>query len=379
MSEPTVQMNKQLFDHNKELLEMVYEESSAQITTLAKMVTGVILGAHAQLWMIAIWLHFDVLLLSQVKTFNRFLSNKDVDVRKYFHPFVLAMHASLGYEIAYIVLDCTKAGSKCRALVAGLVYHQTVLPIAWKTYKGSKGHLRGIKQRELLEELPPCFANYTHVVVLGDGEFSNKSVISLLLEREWDFVLRFQNSYLIQTEDSEEWLSAAQLYQRGGLKAGMVLHWENVTYTQTHLIEELTFTAQWDEGHCDPLCLISTLPITEMPHLVYEMRYFIETLFGNHKSRGFQLERTHLTDPDKIDRLFLVLAIATCMVLGLGTHVIVIQETHSVDRSERRDLSLFQLGHRYFIRLLALNRLSEFKMYFRWDFKLPPPGFQPAT
>jgi len=111
---------------------------------------------------------------------------------------------------------------------------------------------------------------------------------------------------------------------------------------------------------------------------VYEMRYWIETLFGNQKSRGFQLARTHLTNPDKIDRLFLALAIATCMVLGLATHVVIIGETHSVDRSDRRDLSLFQLGYRYFLILLARNRLSEFKMYFRWDFKLPPPSFQPS-
>ena len=38
------------------------------------------------------------------------------------------------------------------------------------------------------------------------------------------------------------------------------------------------------------------------------MRYWIETLFGNHKSRGFQLARTYLTNPEHIDRLILAIA-----------------------------------------------------------------------
>jgi hypothetical protein len=112
------------------------------------------------------------------------------------------------------------------------------------------------------------------------------------------------------------------------------------------------------------------------------MRYWIETLFGNHKSRGFQLARTHLTDPEHIDRLILAIAIATCFTLGLGTHLIISKQTHQVDRTDRRDLSLFRVpsgrGFRWLFRLLALNRLHECKFIFCWDFKLPPAGFPKA-
>ena len=85
-----------------------------------------------------------------------------------------------------------------------------------------------------------------------------------------------------------------------------------------------------------------------------------------------------MTEPAHIDRLFLMLAIATCIMLGLGTHLFIIGQSKLVDRSDRRDLSLFQLGYRYLLRLVALDRLHDFKMFFRWDFTLPPPGFQKA-
>ena len=108
------------------------------------------------------------------------------------------------------------------------------------------------------------------------------------------------------------------------------------------------------------------------------MRFWIEALFGQQKSRGFALNRTRMTAPEHIDRLLLALAIASCLTLGLDTHLVIIEQTKRVDRSDRRDLSLFQLGWRYLFRLLALNRLSEFKMRFSWQFQLPPPGYQRA-
>jgi hypothetical protein len=85
-----------------------------------------------------------------------------------------------------------------------------------------------------------------------------------------------------------------------------------------------------------------------------------------------------MTTPAHLDRLILGLAMATCLALGLGTHLIVINQADQVDRADWRDLSLFQLGWRWLYRLLAFNRLHELKIVFRWDFILPPAGFQLA-
>jgi len=66
------------------------------------------------------------------------------------------------------------------------------------------------------------------------------------------------------------------------------------------------------------------------------------------------------------------------MALGLGTQLVLTHKTARVDRADRRDLSLFQIGWRWLHRLLALDRLQEFKMLFAWHFTLPKPGFRPA-
>ena len=51
---------------------------------------------------------------------------------------------------------------------------------------------------------------------------------------------------------------------------------------------------------------------------LYQKRWEIETLFGCLKSRGFNLEDTHMTAPEKIEKLLFVLAIAFCWSYKIG-------------------------------------------------------------
>jgi hypothetical protein len=57
----------------------------------------------------------------------------------------------------------------------------------------------------------------------------------------------------------------------------------------------------------------------EKPQEEYQKRWGIETLFGALKSRGFKLEDTHVQDPERLNRLLALLALAfTCaFVVGL--------------------------------------------------------------
>lgn len=371
--------NNQLLERIKRLLCQLYgSPTDSQIETLAMLVTGLFLGRHVQLWQIAVWVPIPIQLLSLVRRFERFVADERIDVAGYFAPFVWAMVECLGNETAYLIWDCTQAGPKCRVLFIGLAYHGTVLPMVWQTIKGNKGHVKGRCQKQLLQQVYPYFKHHRQVIVLGDAEFSNEPVISWLKMVQWSFVFRFQHSYRLQLESAGVWHSAQAITEQHQLQAGQTRHWTQVGFTEAHQISDLTLTIHWGAEHDEPLYLISNLPVDAAPHLLYEFRFWVETLFGHQKSRGFQLARTQMTQPDHIDRLVLALAIATCIALGLGTELIVSQRTHLVDRSDRRDLSLFQLGWRWLFRLLALEQLEGLEIAFRWDFTLPKSGFQPT-
>jgi hypothetical protein len=371
--------NRQLFLQVRDLLHHVHEEPENHLlVTLALMVSGLFLGRNVQFWELALWMPLPIQLTSAVRRFERFVADPAVDVVALFEPFVLAMQASLGAETAYLILDCTQAGQHCRTLLAALAYHETVLPLGWHSIRGKKGHVTGEFQKTLLLRLYPYLQRHPRVVVLGDAEYSNAPVMTWLRSVGWDFVLHIRTNCLVRTPDDPAWQPVQELCEISQLQPGQVKHWERVCFTQEHRLVDLTLSIYWGTGEDEPLCLIANVPASQQPHLLYERRFWIETLFGSYKSRGFGLARTHLTDPEHIDRLVLAIAIATCITLGLGTQLVLDHKTHLVDRSDRRDLSLFQIGWRWLYRLLALNRLSELKLRFSWAFKLPAPGFQPA-
>jgi len=370
--------------HIRDLLHVLHgEPENSLLVTLALLITGLILGHNVQFWALAVWMpaEHSTAQCGVVRRFERFVANPDVKVAVLLEPFVLAMQASLSSETAYLILDCTQVGRQCRMLMAALAYHETVLPLGWQSIRGQKSHVTGAFQTALLERLQPYLRAYRHVFVLGvgDAEYCNEPVITWVRQQPWDFVGHVRESCVVRTPDDPAWQPIAELVDTSELQAGQVRHWEQVGFTQEHRLTGLTLTIQWGQGEAEPLCLISNLPAAHQPHLVYERRFWIETLFGSCKSRAFGLARTHLTDPEHIDRLILAIAIATCMTLGLGTHLVLTKQTAQVDRSDRRDLSLFQIGWRWLHRLLALDRLQEFKMVFSWRFTLPKPGFRPAT
>ena len=57
-------------------------------------------------------------------------------------------------------------------------------------------------------------------------------------------------------------------------------------------------------------------------HTGIEQRWAAETAFGMLKSKGFDLETTHLRDPERILRLLSVLVIAMLWGLRVGEHPI---------------------------------------------------------
>src|SRR5665811_692832 len=69
-----------------------------------------------------------------------------------------------------------------------------------------------------------------------------------------------------------------------------------------------------------------------------------QTMFGNLKTKGFALEATHLTDPDKLCTLLALLAFAVALTVKTG---VAMAHLHPipVKNHGRRARSLFALGH----------------------------------
>jgi len=78
----------------------------------------------------------------------------------------------------------------------------------------------------------------------------------------------------------------------------------------------------------------------------------IETFFADQKSRGFQIDKSHLRDPKRLGRLLIASCLAYLWIVYLGVCAMQDDWMRVLHRQDRCDLSLFRLGLRLLARCL---------------------------
>ena len=95
----------------------------------------------------------------------------------------------------------------------------------------------------------------------------------------------------------------------------------------------------------DPFLILATWNLDPTSaSALYRTRWEIETLFAALKSRGYDLEATHLTKPDRIQRLIGLLALTFAWTHLIGEHRAGREGPPPKKRHGRRSKSLFRYG-----------------------------------
>ena len=115
--------------------------------------------------------------------------------------------------------------------------------------------------------------------------------------------------------------------------------------------------AHWKAGEKEPWLLATNLPSRRDTLRAYKRRPWIEEMFGDMKAHGFDLESTHLRHFLRLSRLTLAVALLYVWLVACGAQAIKNGQRHLVDRKDRRDRCIFQIGRRLIKRCLN-NSLS---------------------
>jgi hypothetical protein len=94
----------------------------------------------------------------------------------------------------------------------------------------------------------------------------------------------------------------------------------------------------------EPIYLVSNLELAGEACYWYQKRYRIETFFSDQKSRGFHLHKSHLSDPERLARLMIAACLAYIWIIHLGVVAKRDGWVAIIHRTDRCDVSLFQLG-----------------------------------
>lgn len=284
---------------------------------------------------------------SRVRRFERWLRNEAVASETFFLPFAKALLMSLSHAPLVLAIDGSIVGRGCMTLMLSLVYKQRALPVAWIVAKRRKGHFPERIHIELITKVQRLIPESGRVVVLGDGEFDGVDLQALVKGSGWEYVLRTSKTMTLTWEGEEFRFDDVTDH----VAPGEVYDVPGVLFTQRKYGPILGLT-WWRKDCKEPIHLVTNMTSPEEACGYYRKRFKIETLFSDQKSRGFHLHKSHLSDPTRLSRLLIATSLAYCWIVYLGTYAIDHGWNRIVHRTDRCDLSLFQLGLRLLDHLL---------------------------
>jgi hypothetical protein len=218
----------------------------------------------------------------------------------------------------YLILDPTLQEDRIVMLTAAVWYRGRALPLAWATWEantpleGERFWVRVEALLKLVANLLPCGVR---VVWLADRAFGTPAFTDLLTEQGWDYIVRVQGQTLYRDRLGQECSvqSLVPYKDRRAKRAGQVF--KKAGWRDAQVV------AYWGKAHRSPLCLVSSLPADWALIALYRRRYPIEATFRHYKSYGWQWEQGQVTDLEHMERLLIGMAIATWMVLAVGSRV----------------------------------------------------------
>jgi len=191
---------------------------------------------------------------------------------------------------------------------------------------------------EALEKVLPLIPANSEVVLLGDAEYDTSEMIAWVeVKTTWHYVLRTSPQIYVQEGQNSQPIGAYPL------EKGQVFQHNRVGFTQDARVT-LNLIGWWSKRYDGPLYLVTNLSSGYRACRHYQRRFQIETFFSDQKSRGFNIHKSHLSDPFRVGRLLLAACLAYLWVICQGLLVIAEKKSGLIDRTDRRDKSLFRLG-----------------------------------
>lgn len=325
-------------------------ERITRLRNLAWLLVGIYCSKSVHLSQIAVHIPGAARSLSIVRRLSRFLDNPAVRVRKWYEPVACSLveaMARTGGEVR-LIADGTKVGFGHQLLIVAVAFRRRAIPLAWTWVRRSRGHSSAAKQLALLSYVYRLIPANTPVLLVGDSEFGAVEVIRQLEVWGWRYVLRQKAHHQVYLSPATGWQRFGDLVEEPGCS-----HWLGRGLLTLQHAYPTNLLAHWEKGEKEPWLLATNLSSRQETLKAYGRRMWVEEMFGDLKGHGFDLESTHLRHFQRLSRLTLAVALLYVWLISVGSAVIKNGERALVDRAERRDLSLFQIGLRWVARRLT--------------------------
>ena len=314
-----------------------------------------------------------------IQRIRRFLSNKRIKPEFFVVPLIYLMRPLLE-NLHEIVLsmdrtDWKKRGKWINILSVAVCYKGRALPLFWMVF-GRRGNsalehwkrvltpvIEGLQKMDWLSDKP--------IHVVADREFASPKLAEWLKKiYAVGSTLRVKSSMYLTDENKPE-VKVASLIQK--MKKGSRIILRNQILTRDSSFK-MNVLLTWKKKYDEPLIVATTSGKPFLSDKTYGKRFGIECMHKDWKSNAFDLEKTKVTDPKRIETMLIPIAFAYvfCMIEGERKEIAG-EDIRKPPKGKTRMVGLFLDGLRSISRYLRRADIRQFK---RFVLQLLSPFFE---
>ena len=275
---------------------------------------------------------------------QRWLANSRIDVQALYGPLILwaIQHWQNPGHTLHLALDTTMLWNRFCVVVLSVVAHGRAIPLLWQTLEHPSASVSASVSIALLEKADRLLAGFESITLLADRAFPCDELIAWFGGRSrWSYVMRLRGDTEIHGTAAPLGCQVRRLHLRRGQCRGFrgVRLWVDGSQSVNLVLAHPTGLPVEE-----PWYLVSNLDPGLDLVWSYAQRFCCEQLFRDQKSGVFQLESSGLREPERIDRLLLVVAIAVLAGSLQGYALSLAGLRRQVDPHWQRGMSFLRIG-----------------------------------
>ena len=263
-------------------------------------------------------------------------------------------------ENLVLVLDRTnwKFGEhNINIFMLGISYKNVAFPLMFKMLD-KRGNSDTEERINLIKKYIEWFGKQSIDCLLADREFVGGKWLEFLNDEKIRYHIRIRNNFTIYSYQKQEQIKAFWLFNN--LKVSEFYHYPKIVELHGQRCY-LSGTKTIDRDGKMEFLIIVSFNKPEQAMEYYKQRWQIETLFRGLKSSGFNIEATHVTDLDRLEKLFSLTMVAFVWCYKIGDYLDDNVKRIIIKKHGRRAVSVFKYGLDYLSKFLftGVNRLEN--------------------
>jgi len=221
----------------------------------------------------------------------------------------------------------------------GVVYKGVAFPLLF-TMLDKRGNSNSQERIDLINRFIALFGKYVIDSVVADREFVGEQWLEFLNRNNIRYYIRIRNNFKVFLPHKNKEIKASHLFTR--FKTDEFVYYNKIVRINGQLCYLSGCKLNDRKGKQDFLIIVSfNKPEKAQEH--YKQRWQIEMCFKAMKSSGFDIEKTHLQDIQRIEKLILLVMIAFvwCYKVGIYLHQI---NPIKIKKHGRKAKSIFKNG-----------------------------------